>query len=154
MKRLHFFYILQSQYCKIVFIFSLILGYYITPKDVFKGNSQLLAYIFLITFSITTTCLVRQTKERLTSARQATTTTIGLIANILGISALQVCGMSASFCGTSLGMTLLLTILPHSTLLSFSRFSVPILSISILIQIYIIFKSGCFKLISNKQIES
>ena len=94
--------ILKSKYCKIVFLLSLILSYFLVPKHLVGFWWNLIVIVFILVFSFNMTCMVRNIKERIKVARTTTHSVINLIASGLGIMALQVCGTSGYFCSASI----------------------------------------------------
>lgn len=130
----------------ILFLMLLIIGYFLTPQHIFSGNYKYLAYIFIILFAILNYCIVKTVYRNYIYNKKQKGFTKGLIASILGISALQVCGLSAYACSTSIGFTLLATFLPHTFLTFLQDFSVEIISISIVVQFITIWHLKCFKL--------
>lgn len=136
---------LKSNYCKLVFILSIILGYFLLPRHIWYSSYIFLAIPFVLLFAFTMACTVRNIKEKVKSKKQNKGSVIGIIASILGISVLQVCGIGVPMCGVSIGMSLLSIFLPSSLLMSLSPFGGWILGIIIIIQIVSLYFLGCFK---------
>ncbi|MFA7314710.1 MAG: hypothetical protein WC025_02135 [Candidatus Magasanikbacteria bacterium] len=61
------------------------------------------------------------------------------------MSALQVCSVGAAFCGVSFGSTIVAIIFPEVAFHFLSRYAVAIIIISILIQIYALYKIYCLE---------
>ena len=104
--------VLKSKYCEIVFLVSFFLSYFLIPKNVFHGWNQLLAYAFMLVFALTTTCIIRNIKEKILLARTYKSSILGIIAVALGLAALQVCGANAPVCGAAVGVGILSSIFP------------------------------------------
>ncbi len=107
-----------------------------------------LAVFFMISFAMTITCVVRNIKERVSQARTYGTSFFGLIALVLGLSALQVCGIGAPLCGATIGLGIVTWIFPEFLFRFLVGWSVPIIIISILAQWLAIYFMHCFKKIS------
>ena len=127
-----------------LFILLLVFGYFLTPQHIFLGNYKYLAYVFIVLFAILNYCIVKTIYRNYIYNKKQKGFTKGVIASILGVSALQVCGLSAYACSTSIGFTILATFLPHTFLNFLQNYSVEIISISILIQFITIWHLKCF----------
>lgn len=110
------------------------------PNQVFIAGFWWLAIPFIFLFALVCTCTIRN----LTNSYSNKVSKRGFIASALGFSALQVCGLSAYACSTAIGFTILAGILPHTILNIFQQYSIQIISISILIQIYALYQLKCF----------
>ena len=152
MKKVLFFEILKSDYCKIVFLLSFVASYFLIPHHLFFSKHLLLTIIFMITFSVLVTCSVRNIKEKIAVARTAKTSIWGIIASVLGLTALQVCGLGGAFCGGSIFFGLLTTIIPGVAVNFLTSYAVPLLVVSIVFQILAIWQMGCMK--TNKSLEN
>lgn len=128
----------------VLFVLLLVFGYFLTPKHIFLGNYKYLAYIFIVLFAILNYCILKTIYRNYVYNKKQKGFTKGVIASILGVSALQVCGLSAYACSTSIGFTILATFLPHTFLNFLQNYSVEIISISILIQFITIWHLKCF----------
>ena len=61
--------IFKSNYCKVIFIIALVLGYFLIPKAVFANQYALgLSALFLFSFALTITCLILNIKVRVVQA--------------------------------------------------------------------------------------
>ena len=149
MKKVFFFDILKSDYCKIVFLLSFILSYFLIPHHLFFSKHFPLTVAFMITFSILVTCSVRNIREKITVARTAKTSIWGITASVLGLTALQVCGLGGVFCGSSIFLGLLTTIIPGFAVNFLVSYAVPLLIVSIIFQIFAIWQMGCMKASKN-----
>jgi hypothetical protein len=89
--------------------------------------------------------MVRNIKERIKTARTTTSSIINLIANGLGIMALQICGTSGYFCSTSILMGVLSSVLPHFFLDFLKEYSLYIILTTIFFQIISLRNMKCFK---------
>jgi len=137
---------LKSHYCKIVFVIFFVISFYLIPHKLFVGLYLLLVLAFAVSFSLVMTCLVLNMKERFKTARNAGKNIIGVIAGLLGLSALQVCTVGAgSFCAVSLGSSVVAAIFPGVAFHFMTRYAVAIIIVSILIQIFALYRMRCFK---------
>ena len=149
MKKVLFFEILKSDYCKIIFLLSFILSYFLIPRHLFFSKHFSLTVAFMLTFSVLVTCSVRNIKEKIAVAKTAKTSVWGIIASVLGLTALQVCGLGGVFCGSSVFLGLLTTIIPGFAVSFLTSYAVPLLVVSIIFQILAIWQMGCMKLSKN-----
>lgn len=134
---------LKSNYCKVVFLISLILGYLSVPKHIYTGNYVFLTIPFIILFAFTITCIVRSIKEKIVASKQNGSSVLVIIANVVGISTLQVCGLGVPSCGASIGIGLVTAIFPEFMVRYLKDYAVWILIFSILIQIYSLYSLNC-----------
>ena len=141
--------ILKSKYCKIVFLLSLILSYFLVPKHLVGFWWNLIVIVFILVFSINMTCMVRNIKERIKVARTTTHSVINLIASGLGIMALQVCGTSGYFCSASILMGMFSSVLPNILLDFLKEYSLYIILVTILFQLISLRNMKCFKRVSE-----
>lgn len=149
MKNFFVFRNLKSNYCKIVFLVSLIVGYLLIPKDVLFGQYAIIAITFIIIISLTITCVTRTIKEQIKASINLGNSIVGVLASIVGITALQVCGLGIPACGASVGAGFVSLIFPGFVFNFLREYSVFILTFSIFAQIYSLYKMNCF--IANKQ---
>lgn len=137
--------ILKSNYCKLVFLLSLISSYFLVPKHLVGFWWNLIVIIFMLAFSLNMTCMVRNIKERIKSAKNTTNSVINLIASGLGITALQVCGTSGYLCSTGILMGVFSSVLPHFLLDFLTEYSLYIILATILLQLISLRNMKCFK---------
>ena len=134
---------------KVLYLFSILIfayiGYILVPKQVFLSGFWWLAIPFIVSFALVTTCTIRNLRLRFQNSGGKK----GLLASFFGFGALQVCGLSAYACSTALGFSILASVLPHSFLLIFQQYSVLIILISIIVQIYALFQLDCIKLLKK-----
>lgn len=145
MKKVFFFEILKSDYCKITFLLSFVGSYFLIPRHLFFSKYLILTILFMLSFSVLVTCSVRNIKEKILVAKTATTSIWGLVASALGLTALQVCGLGGAFCGGSIFFGLLTTIIPGFAVNFLTDYSVPLLIVSIFLQILAGWQMGCLK---------
>jgi len=126
------------------FLFLLALGYFVTPQHIFNGNFKYLGFIFILLFAILNYCVIKTIYRNYVYNRKNKSFKRGILASLLGISALQVCGLSAYACSTTVGFTILVTFLPHTFINFLQDFSVEIISVSIFIQALSILHLKCF----------
>jgi len=150
MKTPYFIQILASFYCKIVFILAFGVSYFFLPPHVLYGHHAWLAIIFMIVFSFSLACIVRNIKEKVVLSRTYKTSVLSLILSILGFSAFQVCGLGASVCGLSAGAGVLAIFFPGFVLNFLSDNSTFIVSFSIVIQTFVLYSMNCFKHFSGR----
>jgi len=136
---------LKSKYCIAVFVFSMILSYFLIPSRAFYSWYIVLALLFMISFSLTITCIVRNIKERIVLAKTYKSSIVGIIAIGLGLGALQVCGFGAPVCGAAVGFGVLSFIFPAAFEHVFSEYAVDILLLSIAFQLIALYFMNCFK---------
>lgn len=144
-KGVYIIQVFHSHYCQFVFGASLVLGYFIVPKEVFYGYGIILGILFILSFALVVTCLVRQTKERVKVARTYSGAIIGIIATAIGLTALEACGIGAPVCGAMVGVGILSIILPMSVIDIVSQYAAQILVVSIMIQLVSLYFMNCFK---------
>ncbi len=150
MKNLYLVKILNSNYCKLVFLLSFIGSYYLIPENVFHSGNRLIAMIFMLVFALSVTCIVRNTKERVLLAKTYKTSILSIIATAIGISALQVCGMG-SMCVMGAGVGILSIFLPGFALNYLEAHGVIILYFSIFLQLVALYFLKCFAFQEEKK---
>ncbi len=138
----------KSKYCIAIFILSLILSYLILPYTAFQGYFLFITIIFMIVFSLLITCTARNIKERIMLAKTYKTSLISMIAIIIGISALQVCGIG-SVCGMTIGLSILSIIFPGIFLNILSQYYLYFILFSIALQLGMLYYLNCFKRENN-----
>ena len=143
MKQLFIFENLHSNYCKAIFGLAMIGGYLLTPASALTGLYLFLSVPFIVLFALTIACSVRAVKEKVQVAQHQHTSILGIIASIVGVSAIQACGIGTPLCGASLGMSILSTLFPSLFVQVLVKHSVVILSLSILIQIVTLYNMKC-----------
>ena len=141
--------ILKSNYCKGVFLLSLILSYFLVPKHLVGFWWNLITITFMLLFSLNMTCMVRNIKERIKTAKTTTHSVINLIASGLGILALQVCGTSGYFCSASILMGVFSSVLLQFLLGFLKEYSLYIILATILLQFISLINMNCFKKITE-----
>ncbi len=136
----------ESHYCKIVFFISIIISYLLIPQAMFHNwYDILLSILFMILFSATITCVIRNIKERVSMAKTSTESLISVIAVAIGIASMQVCLASAPVCGAAVGFGLLAMVLPTFALKFLSEYGTVLLIFSIIIQGISLYYMDCFK---------
>ncbi len=150
MKNLYLVKILNSNYCKLVFLLSFIGSYYLIPENVFHSGNRLIAMIFMLVFALSVTCIIRNTKERVLLAKTYKTSIVSIIATAIGISALQVCGMG-SMCVVGAGVGILSVFLPGFALNYLEAHGVIILYFSITLQLIALYFLKCFSVEVEKK---
>ncbi len=145
---MYLFKIMKSHYCKIVFIVIFLASYFLIPQTVFNGWYYILAISFMLVFSLTATCLTRNIKEKVVAARSYKGSFLSVISAIIGLSALQVCGIGAPICGASIGMAVLSLIFPRVVIDFLHNSSVWVIVVSLLFQILGLYYMKCFLNIS------
>ena len=144
MKKINLLKILESRYCILVFLISLIVSILVIPKKVFYKWYFVLATTFILTFALTITCIVRNIKEKIKVRKQTSKSIIALIFSIIGFSALQVCTIGAPVCGAA-GLGLFAIIIPKFAFHFFNEYSVWIIIITIVLEIISMNSMSCFK---------
>ncbi|PLX24669.1 hypothetical protein C0580_04465 [Candidatus Parcubacteria bacterium] len=144
MKKIYLFEVFKSNYCKIVFLLIFIASYFLIPEKVFYGWFYFIAILFMISFSLVMTCLIRSIKDKVVENKQTKQKITGAIAALIGLSALQVCTVGAPVCGVSIGFSIVASIFPSVAFNFLEKYSVYIIVISILLQLYSLYKMACF----------
>jgi hypothetical protein len=145
MHKIFLFKVLESKYCLISFTLGLILGYLIVPHRIFTGFYTFLGVIYILMFAIVLMCIVRTIKDRITNEKQTGATTLSVIASLLGIGALQACGIGAPVCGATVGVGILSVFFPQSAFAVLEKYAVHVIILSLILQIVAIFYMGCFR---------
>ena len=135
----------ESHYCKVVWFLSLFVAYFMIPRHLFTTRYFPLAIFFIFGFATMLTCLIRNVKEKIIMAKTYQTSIWGILASILGLTALQLCGLGAAFCGGSIFLGILSAIVPGIAVSFLSQYAVGIVVFSVLMQILAIWQMGCFK---------
>lgn len=145
MKNIFLFDLFRSRFCLVVFIAVFLASGLLVPETMTHGYHVLLAAAFMISFALTITCMARNIKERIALARTAKTSLLGIIAAVLGLSALQVCGVAAPVCGATLGAGVIASLFPGFFFHFLSDWSIPIILLSIVAQWVALYFMNCFK---------
>ncbi len=138
--------ILKSHYCKVVLLIAFIGSYFLIPSKVFYGFGYVLAITFMIAFSLSITCIIRNIKEKIMLAKTYKRSVFHIILIGLGLSAFQVCGIGAPVCGATVGLGVLSVIFPGVFIDFLGDYHGAIIIISILLQIISLYYMGCFKI--------
>lgn len=144
-KNIYLLKILSSRYCRFVFLLSLVLSFFLLPRGVFAGSHTYIAVIFMVVFSFSVTCLVRNIKEKIVLARTYKTSVFSLIMSILGFSAFQVCGINAGVCTATFGMGVVGAIFPSFFIGFLSEYGHLIIWFSVILQFVALYFMNCFK---------
>jgi len=150
MKIPYFIQILDSIYCKLVFFIAIVISYFLVPHRVLHSYDCWLAIIFMIVFSFSLACIVRNIKEKIVLSRTYKTSVLSLVLSILGFSAFQVCGIGAPVCGLSAGAGVLAIFFPGFVLSFLSNNSIFIVIFSIVVQVFALYFMNCFKYFPRK----
>lgn len=153
MKKIPLIKIFNSNYCKIVFILSLILVTLLIPKKVFYGYYKILAVSFILLTSLMITCFVRNIKEKIYSAKLNGVSFIGIIGIVFGVGALQACTIGAPVCGASIGAGVFALIFPGFAFGFIENYSIHIIIASIIIQITALYFMGCINEKSKRRLK-
>ena len=135
---------LKTKGCAIVFALSLVAGAFMIPREVLGSPYAFIAIPFVLLFALTMTCVARGTKDKFLLARSTKTSVLGVLASVIGLSALQVCGISAAMCGATVGTGIVATIFPGVLFHLLHEYSIPILFVSMLLQLFALWHMGCF----------
>ncbi|MEM3374466.1 MAG: hypothetical protein QXE31_04560 [Candidatus Woesearchaeota archaeon] len=144
-KKTRFIYaVFESNICKIVFLISLLIGYFLTPKRIFYGVYTLLGIFYIILFAMVMTCMVRVIKEKVINLKHTGASFFSIILSLFGFGALNMCGIGAPVCtaGISIGVASLFPGFFHDF---FHNYGILVLVISIILQIIALLYMGCFK---------
>ncbi len=137
-------HILKSRYCQAIFVIAFLVSYFFIPKVVLAKYTYL-AFLFMASFSLTMTCITRNIKEKIHQSKAYGGSLIGLIASILGIGALQVCGLATPFCAGGVGMSIMSFMFSNYLFSFFEKYAVHVVILSITLQIFSLYAMGCFK---------
>ena len=143
-KQIPLIQIFKSRYCIATFILSLFLIAIISPKKIFHGHNSFTGFAFIFSTSLLITCLVRSIKEKIYSARLNGASVLGVISIIFGLGAIEACAVSAPICGTYFGGGILTIFFPGLILNFFEKYSVIIIFLSFLFQLFALYQLGCF----------
>ncbi len=138
--------ILKSHYCKAVLLLALVASYFLIPEKVFYGFGYVLAITFMIAFSLSVTCIIRNIKEKILLAKTYKRSVLHIILIALGLSAFQVCGIGAPVCGATVGLGVLSVIFPGVFIDFLGDYHLLVIVVSILLQLVSLYYMGCFKL--------
>ncbi len=144
-KRLYILNIFKSNYCKIIFLISLILVSFLIPKKIFYGFYSILGVVFILLTALTLTCLIRNVKEKISSAKSNGASVIGILSILFGFGALQACTIGAPVCGATLGAGVIALIFPGVLFSFLEKYGIVIIIFSIIIQIISLYFMNCFK---------
>jgi len=137
--------ILKKHFHKIIFVIFFGLSYFIIPKKIFSGWYILLGVTFMISFSLVVTCLILQIKEKYKIQKSMGKHFVGIIFGLIGLSALQLCTVGASFCAVSFGTTIVAAFLPTIAIHFVSKYAEVIIIISIVVQFCTLYRIKCFR---------
>lgn len=136
---------LKSNYCKIVFLIASVISFYLVPKDIWVSQHVYIVVPYILIFSFTITCVVRTIKERIKNSLNVGSSAIGVVAGIIGMSAVQVCGLSTPLCGASIGAGILAIVFPNVASYTLNRYSLLIIVATMLIQLVSLYFMKCLK---------
>ena len=129
-----------SYICRAVFAVSLAFGYLLVPKAVID-QYFFLSVIFFTTFAYTLACVAYAAKENIKHA--GGTGTLSVLASAIGLAALSACSLSVA-CGT-IGFGIFSIALPIAAVNFFAQYGACVVSASILVQLFSLWKMGCLK---------
>lgn len=140
--------VLKSKYCWIVIVISLFLSYFLIIRKFTSFTnfwSILLSIIYIISFAISNSCLIKDIKDKTVHNIQSGTKSIfSILGSILGFGAIQLCTVGGT-CGINIVTSLLLSILPTSIGLLFIENGIWILLLADILLLISIYKMNCFK---------
>lgn len=134
MKSPFFWRVLRSTYCLLVFIAALGVGYVLIPPNAIHQGYDLTIGIFVVLFALTITCMVRTIKERIRNSSHKGSV-LGLISSVVGLTALQVCGIGGPMCGASVGMGVVSVFLPGYVIHTLRLYTHELLILSVMMQL-------------------
>jgi len=144
-KRYYLLEVFKSHYCQFVFAISLLVTYFLVPKRIFYSYYTWIGVFFIITTSLTITCLVRSIKEKIISTKNSKLSLLGILSIILGFGALETCTIGAPVCGAAIGGGIIALIFPGFTFNFIEKYSIQVVLISLLIQLVNLYLMKCFK---------
>lgn len=127
--------------CKIAFLLSFALGYFIVPSQVTREYLPL-AIAFYFTFSYSMACAAYAVRENVKRAHAH-----GLLsaaASVFGFAALSACGLTLS-CGAGVA-GLLLSLFPAAIVGYFEQWGAQIVAASIALHLYSVWGMGCLRM--------
>ncbi len=136
--------IMESHYCKIIFVIMSFIAYLLLPIKNISGWHYIPTITFIILFALTTTCLIRNIKERIILQHKAKASWITIIASAIGLSALQICGLGGPVCGASIGLSILSFLLPNVALQFLTQYHIYLIFIAIFLQLLSLYFLKCF----------
>ncbi len=145
MRRFFLIDLFESNYCRIVFVISLILIYFLTPKKIFYSYYTIIGVLFILFTSFVITCFIRNIKEKVSLAKSNGASIFGILAIIFGFGALQACTIGSPICGASIGAGFLALFFPGVALNLLEKYSIWILIFSLIIQVFVLYFMNCFK---------
>lgn len=137
---------LKSNYCKIVFSAALFAGFFITPKHLITGRYLWVSVPFMLLFAFSIACMVRVIKERVSTTLDKGSSIFGFLISVVGLSALQACGLGAPLCGASIGLSILSAVLPSFALQLLVHHGLTIVLFTMALQIIGLYSMKCFKI--------
>ncbi len=136
--------LLRETTYQFVFVAAAGLAYFLVPNTLFSREHMLLVALFILLFASTAVCVLSAIRERIAAARLAHQSLFGIIASVLGFSALYVCGASAPACGTIASVGIAAAFFP-GVLLFIRLHGELLLGISIALQLVSLYFLGCFR---------
>ena len=136
--------LISSPQCIVVAAVSFSLAYILLPVSAFTQAEAVLASAYLLLFSSSTACLVRNLKGRVMAARSMGGSVAYVVSGSLGFTALQACGGSAPTCASGLGVGVLSLVLPQYAVQVSQEYGSILLVVSIVFQAAALLHMGCF----------
>jgi len=144
-KERYFSCVLTSKLCKIIFILSLIVSFFLVPIELFKTDYAVIVVLFMIFFSLTVTCIFRNIREEIVVLRNTHHHLLGIVAAVLGISAMQVCGIATHMCVGGVGLGIISALYPVVFVNLLTKYAVSVIVGSIVLQGIALHFMGCFR---------
>ncbi len=138
------FCILKSKFCLFVFFISFIGIYFLIPDKMFYAWYRVLAYFFIFSTAMTSTCIVKNLRERILLNKKAGKSFFAILLSVFGIIATQVCGIGVPLCGTALAGSIGISFLPAIAQSFFEDYAVYIIVFAILGQLYSLYLLKCW----------
>jgi len=113
------------------------------PAVLWNADYILLAILFNTFFAFSIACMVRSIKEKAVTAQKVGGSVVGIITSTLGISALQICGLSNPVCGASVGFGFLSTLFPSVMFHYGMEISLFTIILGIFFQLFSLYKMHC-----------
>jgi len=136
---------MSSVYCKMVFVLALLISFFLLPEGVFSGTHKYIAVLFMLTFSFSAACIVRNIKNKIVLSRTYKTSVISAILSVLGFSAFQVCGINAAVCTASVSAGFVATIFPGFLFNFLKDYGHLVIWFSVILQIIALYMMKCFE---------
>ncbi len=142
----------RSKYCWLVFMASIVGGYFLIPQKILILNGwwYLIGSLYILTFAIIIACIARIIKERVVTVKNTGAGILAIVFAVLGIGIMQVCGVGAPICGATVGIGIFSLFFPSLSNSFLSEHGLFLIILSISIQLIALYYMKCFKSHTHK----